>query len=63
MRKEKSLAQKPYLVFQQGGFSDKAMLVKAGQTSPGFNPEVMHIAKRNIPEDAISVRREFLKKR
>ena len=57
---EKILAQKPYLLFEQGGVCDKALFVKAGRKSPGFNPELMEIVKRSIPEDAISIQREFL---
>ncbi len=60
VRKEKVLAQKPYLLFQQGGVSDKAVFIKAGHTSPGFEPEAMQAMKKNVPQDAISVRREFL---
>lgn len=60
VRREKVLAQKPYLLFQQGGVRDKALFVKAGRTSPGFKPELMQIVKESVPEDAISVRREFL---
>lgn len=57
---EKILAQKPYLLFEQGGVCDKALFVKAGRTSPGFNPELMKIIKNSIPKDAIQVQREFL---
>lgn len=60
VRHEKVLAQKPYLLFQQGGMSDKALFVKAGRTSPGFNPELMQIVKKSVPKDAISVQRELL---
>ncbi len=60
VRKEKVLAQKPYLLFQQGGVSDKAVFIKAGHTSPGFEPEAMQAMKKNVPQDAISVQREFL---
>lgn len=60
VREERVLAQKPYLFFEQGGYFDKALFVKAGRTSPGFNPELIQIVKENVPEDAISVQRELL---
>ncbi len=60
VRREKVLAQKPYLLFEQGGVCDKAVFVKAGRTSPGFSPAVMQRVKKDVPPDAISIRRDFL---
>lgn len=61
VRRDRILAQKPYLIFEQGGRADKAIFVKSARTSPGFNPDVMQIVKNSIPEDAISIQREFIK--
>lgn len=41
IKRDRILAQKPYLLFWQGGVSDKAILVKEEHSSPGFNPKVM----------------------
>ncbi len=59
VRREKVLAQKPYLLFEQGGVCDKAVFVKAGRTSPGFSPAVMQRVKKDVPPDAISIRRDL----
>lgn len=61
VRQEKVLAQRPYLLFWQGGMDDKAIFVKSGRTSPGFNPAVMQQVKKDIPQDAIAIQRDFLK--
>lgn len=61
IRKDRVLAQKPYLVFKQGGMRDKAVFEKAGKSSPGFNPKAIKDIFADIPDEAISIRREFIK--
>ena len=60
VRKDRILSQRPYLLFEQGGMADKVVYVKNDRRSPGYNPKTVEIVKKDIPEDAISLQRDFL---
>lgn len=59
VRKDRMLSQRPYLLFEQGGMADKVVYVKNGRRSPGYNPEIVEMVKKDIPEDAISLQRDL----
>lgn len=40
--------------------ADKVVYVKNGHRSPGYAPEIVKKIKKDIPEDAISLQRDFL---
>lgn len=40
--------------------ADKVVYIKNGHRSPGCTPEIVKIVKKDIPEDAISLQRDFL---
>lgn len=55
-RKDRFLSQKPYLIFESGGWPVPVAYVNAGKSSPGFNPQAIAEAFPEIPPDSISIR-------
>lgn len=61
-RQEKVLAQRPYLLFWRGGVCENVFFVKYGEESTGFNQETIQLILNSMPEDSISVQRNYLER-
>jgi hypothetical protein len=53
---DRKLRQKPYLVFETGGFRLPIEFVKAGKRIPGINPSFVEKMFADLPDDAESIR-------
>ena len=53
---DRKLRQKPYLVFETGGFRSPIEFIKAGKSIPGIRPEYVKKMFPNLPTDAESIR-------
>ncbi len=59
IKKDRIFSQKPFLMFQVGGYPDKVKFERIGKRSPGFAPAYIEAELKDIPDNAISILRDI----